>query len=68
MTWFKHLRLATQLILAFVLVGMASVLTGAFGLSGTSAVSRMMSDSYENGVLSLKYMANTTVQLSVTLK
>jgi len=64
MTAFKSLRLATQLIIAFVLVGMVAVFTGWFGLSGTSTVSRMMTTSYENNSLGMKYLANTTVQMS----
>ena len=63
MSWFKNLRLATQLVLSFVIVGMISILTGWFGLSGTATVSRMMTDSYESGTLGLKAMANATVQV-----
>jgi methyl-accepting chemotaxis protein len=63
MTWFRSLRLATQLILAFVLVGTVAVFTGWFGLSGTSTLSGMMTASYQNSSLGLKYLANTTVQV-----
>jgi methyl-accepting chemotaxis protein len=64
MHWFRSLRLATQLILAFVLVGTVAVFTGWFGLSGTSRLSGMMTASYENSSLGMKDLANTTVQMS----
>jgi methyl-accepting chemotaxis protein len=64
MAWFKNLRLASQLILSFVIVGLVSVVTGGFGLYGTSTVSKLMVDVYNNNVISMKYMADANVALA----
>jgi methyl-accepting chemotaxis protein len=64
MTWFKNLRLASQLLLAFVVVGLISVATGVSGLTGTSRVSAMMESTYNNNVVSIKYMAEANVALA----
>ena len=64
MNWFKHLRLATQLILAFVGVALVSVVTGGLGLYGTAKVSGLMVDTYNNNVVSMKYMADANVALA----
>jgi methyl-accepting chemotaxis protein len=64
MNWFRNLRLATQLILAFTLVGLISVVTGGIGLRGTSKVSQLMSDTYDNNVVSLKNMVDCTIKLA----
>ena len=53
MTWFRNLRLATQLILAFVLVGLISVVTGGLGLRGTAVVSGLMGATSDNNVVSI---------------
>ena len=68
MAWFKNLRLATQLTVSFVIVGLISVLTGGFGLNGTSTVSKIMNDTYNNNVVSIKYMADCTVQIAEACK
>jgi methyl-accepting chemotaxis protein len=64
MTWFKNLRLASQLILSFIIVGLVSVITGGFGLYGTSTISRMMTDNYNNNVMSMKYIGDANVALA----
>ena len=42
MNVFTNLRLATRLILSFVLVSTISVVIGVIGLSGTSTVGKLM--------------------------
>ena len=64
MNAFKNLRLATQLILAFVLVALVSVVVGAFGLSGISTVTKLMHDSYANYTVGLVNMVNVNIQLA----
>jgi methyl-accepting chemotaxis protein len=64
MNVFTNLRLATRLILSFVLVSTISVVIGVIGLSGTSTVGKLMQDSYTNYTLAMSYMVNCTVQLS----
>ncbi|MBP1627335.1 MAG: Methyl-accepting chemotaxis protein [Holophagaceae bacterium] len=55
MNWYRKLKLSTQLILAFVLVALISVITGGFGLNGTAKVSNLMVDTYQNNVTGIKY-------------
>ena len=64
MAWFKNLRLTTQLILSFVIVGLVSVVTGGFGLYGSSAISKLMSDTYDSDVMGIKDTAMANVQLA----
>jgi methyl-accepting chemotaxis protein len=64
MAWFKNLRLASQLILSFVLVGLISVVTGGLGLRGTATVSQAMSDTYKNNVVSMKYLGDCITKLA----
>jgi len=64
MRWFKHLRLSSQLILAFILVGLISVVTGVVGLNGTSRVSQIMDDTYKNNVVSMKYTSECLVHMA----
>lgn len=51
MTWYKQLRLATQLNLAFLLVALVAVGVGAFGVSGSLQLHQMMEDGYRNNTL-----------------
>ncbi|WP_306601474.1 methyl-accepting chemotaxis protein [Geothrix sp. 21YS21S-2] len=53
MTWFRNLRLASQLILSFFLVALVAVLVGLRGMSNTRTVSGMMTDLYENNLTSV---------------
>ena len=55
MQWFKKLRLATQLNLAFALVATISVVVGIFGVRGTLAIHEMMADAYANCTLAIVY-------------
>jgi len=57
MNWFRNLKLANQLLLAFVIVAAISVVTGGFGLSGTAKVSQMMVDTYNSNVVSIDHTA-----------
>jgi methyl-accepting chemotaxis protein len=59
-----RLRLAPRLILSFLVVSAVGVVIGLFGLSGTRTISQMMTSSYQNNTLAIKYMANAAVQLS----
>jgi methyl-accepting chemotaxis protein len=68
MTWFKNLRLATQLILSFVIVGLVSVATGGLGLYGTGTISKSMVDTYNNNVVSIKNMADANTALASVMQ
>jgi len=53
---FKQLRLATQLLVAFLLVSAVSVLVGLFTLRGTMLINEAAEKSYQNDVLSVRYI------------
>jgi methyl-accepting chemotaxis protein len=59
MNWFKSLRLAAQLNLAFLLVALISVAVGIFGVRGALEIHGLMDDAYRNCTVSIVYMANT---------
>jgi methyl-accepting chemotaxis protein len=66
MTWFKNLRLAAQLLLAFTLVSLVSlvsVVIGAIALKGTTDINSRAQSSYTNAVLPLRYMGAATLHL-----
>jgi len=54
MNSYKNLKLATQLILAFVLVALIAVVIGAVGLNGTREFSGMIKDMYNNQLTPIK--------------
>jgi len=54
MNWFKNLRLATQLALAFSVVAVVALIIGLIGISGTNQVNAMVKDMYENQLTSVK--------------
>ncbi|WP_306599376.1 methyl-accepting chemotaxis protein [Geothrix sp. 21YS21S-2] len=56
MEWYKSLKLATQLMLAFSLVALVSVTVGLLGMSNTGKVDGMMKDMFDNNLMSLKYV------------
>ena len=58
MNWYRNLKLATQLTLAFVIVAAISIVTGSFGLSGSSKVSNLMVSTYNNNVMSISYSSS----------
>ena len=58
MNWFKSLRLATQLNLAFVLVALISVVVGLVGIQGAASIHKLMEDAYNNGTMSIIYVNN----------
>jgi len=67
MNWFKNLRLASQLILAFLVVATMSLVIGIAGLSNTNKVTAMVKDMYENRLLSVQYVgkaSHESVQLT----
>jgi methyl-accepting chemotaxis protein len=53
MTWFKNLRLASQLTLAFILLALVSVAMGVTGLLNTAKANARLQDMYENGVVAV---------------
>ncbi|BDU72219.1 methyl-accepting chemotaxis protein [Mesoterricola silvestris] len=53
MTWYRNLKLATQLILAFTLVALVAVLVGLRGLGNTRTVAGMMKEMYDNNLISV---------------
>ncbi|NTV75885.1 MAG: methyl-accepting chemotaxis protein, partial [Holophaga sp.] len=53
MTWFKSLRLATQLVTAFVAVALITVVVGIFGIRASFDLHRMMEDAYANDTLAI---------------
>ena len=61
MTWFKSLRLAAQLNLAFLLVALISVAVGIFGVRGALEIHTLMDDAYHNCTVSIVYMANANL-------
>ena len=64
MNWFKSLRLATQLNLAFVLVALISVIVGFFGVRGSLVIHQLMDDAYENCTVSIVYTSNANQGLA----
>ena len=63
MNWFKSLRLAAQLIMAFVIVALVSVFIGFAGLHQTRKVADMMKDMYENQLLPVEQLNQVTQNL-----
>ncbi|HNX93923.1 MAG TPA: MCP four helix bundle domain-containing protein [Holophaga sp.] len=53
---FRRLQLSTQLILAFALVAIVSLIVGTIGMSNTSRMNTQMQDMYSNNLLSIKYV------------
>jgi methyl-accepting chemotaxis protein len=64
MTWFKSLRLATQLIFAFFLVALVSVVVGTFGIRGSMTLHDLMQDAYKNNTLGIIYTNNAVLAAS----
>ncbi|HLO65972.1 MAG TPA: methyl-accepting chemotaxis protein [Holophaga sp.] len=64
MNWFRRLRLAAQLLLAFVLVSLVSVLVGTIALGGAGRINDSSRDSYVNAVMPLRYMGACTLHLA----
>jgi len=64
MTWFKSLRLATQLISAFVAVALITVVVGIFGIRASFDLHRMMEDAYSNCTLAVINTSNATLSLA----
>jgi len=60
----RNLRLATQLIVAFILVSCVSVAIGISGLSGLGKVTTLMDNAYNNNTVSLNYMTNCIKNLA----
>ena len=54
MNWFKNLRLATQLIVAFSLVAVVALIIGLIGISGTNQVNAMVKGMYEEQLIPVK--------------
>jgi len=54
MNWFKNLRLATQLIVAFSLVALVALIIGLIGISGTNRVNAMVKNMYEEQLIAVR--------------
>ena len=58
MNWFKQLKLATQLLTAFVAVALVSVAIGLVGLTNTARANATLKSVFDNNILSLQYIGN----------
>ena len=56
MNWFKSLRLATQLIIAFVLVALVGVFIGVSGLRQTQKAFGMLKDMHDNQLVPIQQL------------
>ena len=63
MSWFKSLKLATQLTLAFILIALVAVAVGVTGLLSSASSNARLKDMYENSVLSVTDVGATQVQV-----
>ena len=54
MNWFKNLRLATQLILSFVLVALIAGAVGAIGIANVNKLAASDKNMYENATAPMK--------------
>ena len=63
MSWFKSLRLATQLYLTFVAVALISVIVGAFGIHGARSLHQLMVDTYKNSTMGVIYSGSANQSL-----
>ena len=63
MSWFKSLRLATQLTLAFITIALVSVAVGITGLVSGAASNARLKAMYENSVISVTDVGATQVQV-----
>jgi hypothetical protein len=63
MGWFKSLRLAVQLNLAFSLVALVAVAVGMLGIRGAMEIHTLMDDAYQNCTVSIVYMAKADLAL-----
>jgi methyl-accepting chemotaxis protein len=61
MNWYKSLRLAVQLNLAFALVALVSVIVGVFGVRGALELHNLMDDVYRNSTVSIVYVADANL-------
>jgi methyl-accepting chemotaxis protein len=61
MNWYKSLRLASQLNLAFAVVAAISVVVGLFGIRGSQEIHNLMDDAYRNCTVSIVYMADANL-------
>jgi len=64
MTWFKSLRLAVQLNLAFFLVALIAVVVGIFGVRGSGTLHQMMHSAYADNTLGIINTNNASLNLS----
>ncbi len=54
MNWYKQLRLASQLISAFILVALVALIIGIIGINGLSKSSASLQNMYENQLIPVK--------------
>jgi len=63
MTWFKQLRLATQLVTAFIVVALIAVAIGLAGLAQTRKVADMVKDMHDNQLIPIQQLHEVTAEL-----
>ena len=63
MTWFKQLRLATQLVTAFIVVALIAVAIGLAGLSQTRKVADMVKDMHDNQLVPIQELHEASSEL-----
>jgi methyl-accepting chemotaxis protein len=64
MSWFRSLRLATQLTLSFTLVALISVVVGTFGIRGSATLHQLMQDAYRINTVGIIYTTNANLAVS----
>jgi len=64
MSWFKSLRLATQLYFAFITVALISVIVGIFGIRGARTLQQRMADTYQNSTMGVIYSSSANLALA----
>ena len=63
MNWFKQLRLATQLVSAFILVALVAVAIGYAGLTQTRKVGALVKDMHDNQLIPIQQLHEATSEL-----
>ncbi len=64
MNWFRRLRLAAQLLLAFICVSMVSVIVGGIALGGAGSINDRAEHTYEDAVVPLRNMSGALIDFA----
>ena len=67
MQWFNDLKLATKLILAFLVVATIAGIIGFIGTRSVNTVNDMMTDIYKNQLVPINDIGNGVRQLKMLL-